>query len=39
MTRSDVLVKQSSSSNRKHRTLSVQVYVFQTVWLTTQFLD
>jgi len=34
-----MLVKQSSSSNRKHRTLFVQVYVFQTVRLTTQFLD
>jgi len=43
MTRSDVtlrsLVKQSSCFSRKHRTLSLQICVHQTVRLTTEFLD
>ena len=32
--RNSMLVKQSSSFSRKHRTLSVQICVHQTVWLT-----
>ena len=37
--RSSMLVKQSSSFSRKHRTLSLQICVHQTVWLTTEFVD
>jgi len=35
--RSSMLVKQSSSFSRKHRTLSLQIYVRQTGLLTTEF--
>ena len=34
-----MLVKQSSSFSRKHRTLSLQICVHRTVRLTTEFLD
>jgi len=34
-----MLMKQSSSFNRKHRTLSLQICVRQTVRLTTEFVD
>ena len=34
-----VLLKQSSSFSRKHRTLSFQICVRQTVRLTTEFVD
>ena len=37
--RSFMLVKQSSSFSRKHRTLSLQICVRQTVRLTTDFVD
>jgi len=37
--RHSVLVKQFSSFSRKHRTLSVQICVRQTVRLTTEFVD
>jgi len=37
--RHSMLVKQSSSFSRKHRTLSVQICVCQTVQLTNRFVD
>jgi len=37
--RSPMLVKQSSSFSREHRTLSLQICVRQTVRLTTEFVD
>jgi len=37
--RHSVLVKQSRSFSWKHRTLSLQIYVCQTVRLTTEFVD
>ena len=37
--RSSILVKQSSSFSRKHRTLSLQICVHQTVRLTTDFVE
>ena len=37
--RHSMLVKQSSSFSSEHRTLSVQICVRQTVWLTTEFVD
>jgi len=37
--RHSMFVKQSSSFSRKHRTLSLQICVCQTVRLTTEFVD
>jgi len=37
--RSSMIVKQSSSFRRKHRTLYLQICVRQTVRLTTEFVD
>ena len=37
--RHSMLVKQSSSFSRKHQTLCLQIYVRQTVRLTTEFVD
>jgi len=37
--RQSMLVKQSRSFSRKHRILSLHIYVHQTVRLTTEFVD